>query len=41
MVGGEPVGYFTSLADDLNSELPLTNPAGVLVQDLIRNLQLL
>ena len=27
MVGGEPVGYFTSMAEDLNLGLPRTNPA--------------
>ena len=25
--GGKPVGYFTSVAEDLNSGLPRTNPA--------------
>ena len=25
--GGKPVGYFTSMAKDLNSWLPRTNPA--------------
>ena len=27
LVGGEPAGYFTSVAMDLNSGLPRTNPA--------------
>ena len=27
LVGGEPVSYFTSVAEDLNSRLPKTNPA--------------
>ena len=27
LVGGEPVGNFTSVAKDLNSGLPRTNPA--------------
>ena len=27
------MGYFTSVADDLNSELPRTNPAGGSGQD--------
>ena len=29
LVGGKPVGYFTSVADNLNSVLLRTNPAGV------------
>ena len=27
LVGGKPIGYFTSLAEDLNLGLPRTNPA--------------
>ena len=27
LVGGEPVGYFTSVAEDLQSGLQRTNPA--------------
>ena len=27
LVGDKPVGYFTSVAEDLNSGLPWTNPA--------------
>ena len=28
LVGGEPGGYFTSVAQDLNPELPKTNSSG-------------
>ena len=28
LVGGEPGGYFTSLTQDLNPELPKTNSSG-------------
>ena len=27
LVGGNHVGYFTSVVEDLNSKLPKTNPA--------------
>ena len=27
LVGGEPVGYFTRVAEDLNSGIPRKNPA--------------
>ena len=31
LVGGKQIGYFTSMAKDLNSGLQRTNPAGVRV----------